>query len=265
MLGACGESLQVFDTMCMRLGLLSPIQKRPIPWPERTGPSPWHEQSGLETSFAAGLLSTGIEPRHRRGPHPTDDTPLPTTVWAGQRRRGMVSGWRQRGSCPVVRRYQAPDGIRGDGTAGAQQAEVAHLHAARGQDVLQEPAYALQDVELGGARACAAGRAGGEGDDAVRERNDTAVGDGHFKDVGRKIRQSWSAMWLGLAVHVPGHLPDLRSALLQEPSGAHVFCADGAGDGRRALTGTEKLAREGSQASRVLESPPPGTIECMWG
>lgn len=47
MLVACGESLQVFDTICMRLGLLSPTQKRPIPWPERTGPSPWQEQSGL--------------------------------------------------------------------------------------------------------------------------------------------------------------------------------------------------------------------------
>jgi hypothetical protein len=35
--------------------------------------------------------------------------------------------------------------------------------------------------------------------------------------------------------------------------------------GDRALTGTEKLAREGSQVSRSFERPPPGTIECMWG
>ena len=35
--------------------------------------------------------------------------------------------------------------------------------------------------------------------------------------------------------------------------------------GERAFTGTKKLAREGNQAERSLERPPPGIIEWIWG
>jgi hypothetical protein len=47
--------------------------------------------------------------------------------------------------------------------------------------MLEEPAHKLQDVELGGARACASGFAVRERDDTVLERDDTAVGDGPLK------------------------------------------------------------------------------------
>ena len=75
--------------------------------------------------------------------------------------------------------------------------------------MLQEPVYKLQDVELGGARACAAGLAVGEGDDAVLERDDTAVGDGHFEDIRGEVPSGRGAVRVGLAVHVPGGVPAL--------------------------------------------------------
>ena len=46
---------------------------------------------------------------------------------------------------------QRPDGVRCDRTACMQKAEVAHLHEASGEDVWEEPAYKLEDVEAGGA------------------------------------------------------------------------------------------------------------------
>jgi hypothetical protein len=61
----------------------------------------------------------------------------------------------------------APDSRRVDGTAGAQKANMSDLHAARGQDVVQDPAQKLHDVKLGGARAGAAGLAGRAGADTV--------------------------------------------------------------------------------------------------
>ena len=50
----------------------------------------------------------------------------------------------------------AAEGVRRDGTAGMQKANVTHLHEAIGQDMLEEPAEKLHDVELGGAEACTA-------------------------------------------------------------------------------------------------------------
>jgi hypothetical protein len=220
--------------LCLR----SPTQPRPRPPPERTGPSPWHAQSGLEASCAGGRLSPCLAPRHRRGPPPTDDTHLPPTVWAGQRRSGIVAGGRPRGRCPGGRRDPAPDGIRCDGPAGAQHAAVAPLHAARGQDVLQAPASPRQDVAGGRARACAAGLTGGEGDEAVRARDETAVGASHWQDGGGKRRHSGSAMGLGRAVHVPGRLPARWIELRQEVGrGAHCCGDDGAGERREGADG----------------------------
>ena len=66
------------------------------------------------------------------------------------------------------------DGRERDGTAGMEKAEVADFHEAIGQDMLEEPAEKLHDVEVGGAEACTAHFPVGEGDRAVREADDAA-------------------------------------------------------------------------------------------
>ena len=119
-----------------------------------------------------------------------------------------MRGWWRR-SRVVGLRHHATDIQRVDGTAGAHKAKMAYLHEARGQDMLQEPAHTLQDVELGGARACASGFAVRARDDMVLERDNTAVGDGHFEDLRGEILQGCGAVRVDLAVHVPGGVPDL--------------------------------------------------------
>ena len=154
---------------------------------------------------------------------------------ARARRRGVVlRGWWFR-SRAVRLRHHATDSRRVDGTGGAQKANMPHLHAARGQDVLQEPAHTLQDVELGGAQACAAGCAVREHDETVLERDKTAGGDGHFADIRGKGLQGRGAVRVGLAVPVPGGVPDLGRALFDKPGGVHLFFEDGAVDRRQGL------------------------------
>lgn len=100
---------------------------------------------------------------------------------------------------------------------------------------MEEPTPKLQDVELGGARACASGFAVRERDDTVLERDDTAVGDGHFADIRGKGLQGRGAVRVGLAVHVPGGVPDLWGDLFAKPRGVHLFFEDGAVDRRQGL------------------------------
>jgi hypothetical protein len=51
--------------------------------------------------------------------------------------------------------YEA-DGRKRDGTAGMKKAEVADFLQAIGQDMLEEPADKLDDVQVGGAEVCTA-------------------------------------------------------------------------------------------------------------
>jgi hypothetical protein len=112
-----------------------------------------------------------------------------------------------------------------------QKAEVAHLHEASGQDVLEEPAYTLEDVEAGGARAGTARFAGGEGDGALLEADDAAVGDSDFEDLRREVCEGGVTVWVGLTRHIPGRCPDLRRDLFKLASFAHLLCEDGAVEG----------------------------------
>lgn len=181
------------------------------------------------------LISTRIDKRCLRRQHPHADQQRTATVWTRERGRwGVWSGWWLR-SRVVGLRHHAPDIRRVDGTAGAHKTKMSYLHEARGQDVLQEPAHKLQDVELGGARACASGFAVRERDDMVLERDNTAVGDGHFEDIRSKVLQGRGAVRIDLAVHVPGGVPDLWGDLFDKPGGMHFFFEDSAVDRRQGL------------------------------
>ena len=75
------------------------------------------------------------------------------------------------------------DGVGCEATGGVHKAEVSHLHEARRQDMLEEAAHKLQDVEADGAWTGPPWFAVGEGDAAILQVNDTPVGDGDFADL----------------------------------------------------------------------------------
>ena len=143
-----------------------------------------------------------------------------------------------------------------------EKAEVAHFLPAIGQDMLQEPAQKLHDVEVSGAEACTAHFPVGKGDGTVRQAHETAVGDGHLEDIRGKVGEGGVAVMVGLTVDIPGDGPHLWINALEQSGVVHLFFEEGTVDvsGESALTGTKKLALEGHQVVRSLERPPPGTM-----
>ena len=105
------------------------------------------------------------------------------------------------------------------------------FHEAIGQDVLEEPAEKLHDVEVGGAWACTSRLTIGEGDGAVCEAHDTSIGDGDSEDRRGQVCEGRVALWIGLTMDMPRDVPSLWVDMLQQPGLAHVFFEDGSVDG----------------------------------
>jgi hypothetical protein len=112
-----------------------------------------------------------------------------------------------------------------------EKAEVADFLKARGQDVLEEPAEKLYDVEVGGAKASTAHFAVGEGDRAVLQADETVIGDGDLKNIRGEGGDGGVAVVVRLTVDIPGDAPDLGVDVLKQASLAHLFLEEDAVDG----------------------------------
>lgn len=139
--------------------------------------------------------------------------------------------------CPVLLNEQLTDDVRFRTTAGVPTSNVSPLHKASRQDMLQEAADKLGDVEACSPWADTAGFAVCKRDGMVFEADETTGGEGHFKAIGGKGLQRNRAMGVGLPVHVPGHVPDVGSDLLLQSGLGHLRFEDGAVDGRQGLDG----------------------------
>ena len=64
---------------------------------------------------------------------------------------------------------------------------MSHLHEATGQDMLEETADELQDIERGGAVEVGAVFPILEGDGTVFDLDDAVVRDGDFEDIGGEV------------------------------------------------------------------------------
>jgi hypothetical protein len=145
---------------------------------------------------------------------------------------------------------------------------------ALGEDMLEEPAEQLHDVEGGGAEAGTAHLAVGEGARAVRERDDTLGGDGDLADRRGEGGEGGVAVVMRLPGNVPGAKPALGIAMLSAPGLAHLFFAERTGEGRarldrdkdvgtgggpgRAVPGEAAAGHHVMEVRVVLEWPPPG-------
>lgn len=95
----------------------------------------------------------------------------------------------------------------------------------------EDPAEKLHAVAGGGAGARTSRLTLGKGAGAGMERDKATGGDGDLEDIGGKGCEGRVAMWMGLAVDIPGEGPDLWVDVLQQASWSPVFFEEGAGDG----------------------------------
>lgn len=119
------------------------------------------------------------------------------------------------------------------------------FHKAIGQDMLKEPTEKLHDVEVGGAWAGTAHFTGGEGDRAVLERDNAAIGDGDPEDIRGEVGEGRVAVVISLTVDVPRDGPDLGGDVLQQSGLAHVFFEQSAVDGGEGFDGDKEVGSGG--------------------
>ena len=233
-------------------------------WGARSSSGPW-QGSQLVSTKPLGEV-----------PHPHDDVQRyapgrpagHAREWSGGRALGrlVLAG------VPLLP-HQADGGGR-EGTAGMEKTARPAFPQALGEDVLEEPAEHLHDVEGGGAEAGTAHFAVGEGARAVRKRDDTLGGDGDLADRRGEGGAGGVAVVMRLPGNVPGAKPALGIAMLSEPGLAHLFFAERTGEGRecldrdkdvgtggapgRAVPGEAAAGHHVMEVRVVLEWPPPG-------
>jgi hypothetical protein len=132
-----------------------------------------------------------------------------------------------------------------------EQAKVADVHAAIGQAMLEEPAEKLYGVKGRGTEAGTAHFPIGDGDGAVCEAHNTAVGDGDAEDIRGEGGAGRVAVVLGLTMDVPGDGPDVGIDGLQQTGLAHLVFEERAGDGGARLD-RDKAVGSGGQPSRAV-------------
>jgi hypothetical protein len=167
--------------------------------------------------------SAGIDKGPVCGPQAHDDVHLCATGRTESRERFRGYALSRPEIDGVCLHDQQAEGGGRDGTAGMEKAEMTDFHEAIGQDVLEEPTEKFHDVEVGGAWARTARFTVGDGDGAVLERNDAAVGDGDLEDRGGAVCEGRVAVGVGLAVDVPVDVPDQWVDLCQQSSLVHIF------------------------------------------
>src|SRR4029453_14248854 len=163
------------------------------------------------------VICARIEDGPMKGPASAQDDARCATVRTGPLRRygGGASRLLQGQGGASWRGEHLLDGVGGEATDGVHKAEGAHLHEARQQDMLEEAAHTLQDVEVGGAWTGTAWFAVGEGDAGILQARDAPVGDGPCEDRGRQVLAGGGARGRGLAVAVPWGGPAVWLALFQ--------------------------------------------------
>jgi hypothetical protein len=194
---------------------------------------------------AQSCLSAGIDPRLAGGPQTHHDA----RGGATGRTAGRARGWGRARGRPALAGLSLPDqqadGRERDSTARMEKAEVADFLKALGQDVLEEPAEKLHDVEVGGAGAGTAHLPIGERDHAVLQADETVVGDGDLEDIRGEVDEGGVAVVVRLTVDIPGDGPDLRIDLLQQTGVAHLVVEERTVDGRERFDRDNKVGAGG--------------------
>jgi hypothetical protein len=198
------------------------------------------------------LLSAGISKYPVGSPEAHDDA-------HGYATSGAQGDTRWRGYAPpgfalhgLSLHDQEADGREREGTAGREKTEMPDFHEAIGQDMLEEPPDKLQCVEAEEAWAGTAHFAVGESDGAVREADETWVGDSDSEDIGGKVGEGGVTVVIGLTMDIPRESPDLGIDVLQPSGVAHLFFEERTVDGREGFDGDKEVGAGGAPGHAVL-------------
>ena len=104
---------------------------------------------------------------------------------------------------------------------------------------------------MGHARAGTARCTIGESDSAVLERDDAAVGDSDPEDIRGEGGAGRVAVGVGLAVNVPGGVPDQGVDLRQQSSLIHIFFEESAVNGCKGFHGDRAVGSGGEPCRAV--------------
>jgi hypothetical protein len=218
----------------------------------RTGAVVCDTPSCTERSLSLSLLSAGISKYPVGSPEAHDDAHGYATSWAqgDTRWRGYAPpGFALHG---LSLHDQEADGHEREGTAGLEKTAMPDFHDAIGQARLEEPPDTLQRVEVEEAWAGTAHLAGGESDGAVREADETLVGDSDSEDIGGEVGEGGVTVVIGLTMDIPRDSPDLGIDVLQPSGVAHLFFAARTGDGREGFDGDKEVGAGGAPGHAVL-------------
>ena len=127
------------------------------------------------------------------------------------RRRAQVN---QDGSAGRSRNQQ-PDPFDGHGTGGAQEAVVADFLKPLRQQMIEETADELCDLQVDPACLSRLFVAKAESNHSLLARKQAVVGNGHSEHIAGQILQGMDPIPRGLAMNDPILLPDLGGDLIQ--------------------------------------------------
>lgn len=136
---------------------------------------------------------------------------------------------------------QGTNAIEWELAIGIDKTVVADLHETGGEEVLQETADKLHDIEGKSSGSFAVGLTITDQDDAVLDSDDAGVGDGDPEDVGGEVFESGFAGAHGLAVNIPVDLPDCLRNLIEALGLLDQVAELGAKDFRQGFDGQEEI------------------------
>lgn len=141
----------------------------------------------------------------------------------------------------TVRFEKQSEGSQEQALGGAEEAEIADLDEAPGQDVLEE---AVDEV-IGGEGAegdlSGSGRAVAKGDLVVFELDQAAVADGDPEDVGSQVLESSAAIADGFAVDHPILFPNKGGERIGEAGSLKGVVELGPKDSGEGFNGEQKM------------------------
>ena len=223
---------------------------------ERTGAVGGPDRIASRSSGGTSGRAAGIAKGPGGGPHSHNDAPRGATGRTAGRARGRGHALWWPAIAGMALDDQEADGRERDSPAGLEQAEVADCHKAIGPDRREEAAETLSAVEAGGAEASTAHVPVGARTGTIREADETVVGDGNLADLRGAGRTGGVAVVLGLTVDIPGDGPDLGGEVLQQTDLAHLFFADGTGDGGEGFDRDKAVGPGGPPGRAVLGEAP---------